>query len=140
MQRLCRILPFRTTRKAELAFRFLLELRTSPMSPQITAAPATSQKRIDANRRNAQKSTGPRTPEGKSRSRFNGLKHGLTAKVPVIPGEDAAVYQERLDAIIESCAPQNQVELELLGRLAAATNWSLDRAARAEAAQISQRV
>jgi hypothetical protein len=41
--------------------------------------------------------------------------------------------------MIESCAPQNQVELELLGRLAA-TNWSLDRAARAEAAQISQRV
>jgi hypothetical protein len=57
----------------------------------------------------------------------------------VIPGEDAAVYQERLDAMIESCAPQNQVELELLGRLAA-TNWSLDRAARADAAQISQRV
>jgi hypothetical protein len=105
----------------------------------MTVAPATSQKRIEANRRNAQRSTGPRTPEGKSRSRFNGLKHGLTAKVPVIPGEDAAVYQERLDAIIESCAPQNQVELELLGRLAA-TNWSLDRAARAEAAQISQRV
>jgi hypothetical protein len=106
----------------------------------MTVAPATSQKRIEANRRNAQRSTGPRTPEGKSRSRFNGVKHGLTAKVPVIPGEDPAVYQARLDAMIESCAPQNQVELELLGRLAAATNWSLDRAARAEAAQISQRV
>jgi hypothetical protein len=105
----------------------------------MTVAPATSQKRIDADRRNAQKSAGPRTPEGKNRSRFNGLKHGLTAKVPVIPGEDAAVYQERLDALIETCAPQNQVELELLGRLAA-TTWSLDRAARAEAAQIALRV
>ena len=53
------------------------------MSPQMTVAPATSQKRIDANRRYSQKSTRPRTPEGKRRSRFNGLKHGLTAKVPV---------------------------------------------------------
>jgi hypothetical protein len=122
-----------------LAFRFLLELRTSPMSPQITVAPANSQKRIDANRRNAKKSTGPRTPEGKSRSRFNGLKHGLTATVPVIPGEDPAVYEARLEAMIESSPPRNQVELDLLGRVAA-TTWSLERAARAEAAQISQRI
>src|SRR5215472_14948665 len=108
------ILPLRTTRRAELALRFLLELRTPPMSPQMTVAPATSQKRIEANRRNAQRSTGPRTPEGKNRSRFNGLKHGLTATVTVIPGEDAAVYQERLDAMIESCAPRNQIELDLV--------------------------
>jgi hypothetical protein len=109
------------------------------MSPEISVAPTTSQKRIDANRRNAQRSTGPRTPEGKSRSRFNGLKHGLTATVPVIPGEDAAAYQARVEAMIESCAPQNQVELELLERVAA-TTWSLDRATRAEAAQLSQRI
>jgi hypothetical protein len=122
-----------------LAFRLLLELRRLPMSPQITVAPATSQNRIDANRRNAQKSTGPRTPEGKSRSRFNGLKHGLTAAVPVIPGEDPAVYEARLEAMIESSPPRNQVELDLLGRVAA-TTWSLERATRAEAAQISQRI
>jgi hypothetical protein len=122
-----------------LAFRFLLELRTSPMSPQISVAPATSQKRIEANRRNAQKSTGPRTTEGKSRSRFNGLKHGLTASVPVIPGEDPAAYQARVEAMIRSSPPRNQVELDLLGRVAA-TTWSLERAARAEAAQISHRI
>src|SRR6516162_3987027 len=109
------------------------------MSPEITVASATSQKRIDANRRNAQKSTGPRTPEGKGRSRFNGLKHGLTATIPVIPGEDPAVYEARLEAMIESLPPRNQVELDLLGRVAAAT-WSLERATRAEAALISQRI
>jgi hypothetical protein len=109
------------------------------MSPEITVASATSQKRIDANRRNARMSTGPRTPEGKNRSRFNGLKHGLTATIPVIPGEDPAVYEARLKAMIESVPPRNQVELDLLGRVAA-TNWSLERAARAEAAQISHRI
>jgi hypothetical protein len=109
------------------------------MSPGITVARATSQKRIDANRRNAQKSTGPRTPEGKSRSRFNRLKHGLTATIAVIPGEDRAAYEARLEAMIESMAPRNQVELDLLGQIAA-TTWSLERAARAGAAQISYRI
>ena len=105
------------------------------MSPQITVAPTTSQKRIEANRKNAKRSSGPRSPDGKRRSRFNGLKHGLAAKIPVITGEDPAAYQARLDALIKSYNPQNQVELELLGKFAAST-WSLERAARAEAAQI----
>jgi len=77
------------------------------MSPEITMARPTSQKRIDANRRNACKSTGPRTPEGKSRSRFNRLQHGLAATVPVLPGEDPAAFQARVDAVVESFASQN---------------------------------
>ena len=47
---------------------------------------------ITANRANAQKSTGPRSPQGKSASRFNALKHGLDAHSVVIPGEDPAEY------------------------------------------------
>src|ERR1022692_1009940 len=47
---------------------------------------------ITANRANAQKSTGPRSAEGKSASRFNALKHGIDAASVVIPGEDPAVY------------------------------------------------
>src|SRR5215471_14868356 len=48
---------------------------------------------ITANRANAQRSTGPRSVEGKSASRFNALKHGADAASPVIPGEDPAEYQ-----------------------------------------------
>ena len=45
---------------------------------------------IEANRRNAQRSTGPRSVEGKAVSRFNALKSGIDAKSLVIPGEDPA--------------------------------------------------
>jgi hypothetical protein len=47
---------------------------------------------IAANQANAQKSTGPRSPEGKSASRLNALKHGIDAASIVIPGEDPADY------------------------------------------------
>ena len=51
-----------------------------------------TQAQIAANRDNAQKSTGPRSVEGKSASRFNALKHGIDAASIVIPGEDPADY------------------------------------------------
>ena len=40
----------------------------------------TNPRRIDANRPNAQLSTGPRTPQGKTAVRYNGLRHGITAR------------------------------------------------------------
>ena len=45
---------------------------------------------LAANRRNAQKSTGPRTAEGKKRASLNALKHGMTAKTVVLPHESAS--------------------------------------------------
>jgi hypothetical protein len=48
---------------------------------------------ILANRANAQKSTGPRTAEGKAASRLNALKHGLDAASLILPGEDPAAYE-----------------------------------------------
>ena len=92
--------------------------------------------RAEINRRNAQKSTGPRTPEGKNRSRFNAVKHGMTAKTLVLPGEDPDALQERLDSWIGNLQPQNEVE-QFLVEQAVQSSWKLDRADRAEVARLS---
>jgi hypothetical protein len=84
-----------------------------------------------ANRRNAQRSTGPRTTEGKTVSRLNACKHGLTAKVMVIPHECAADYHEIRAALIESYAPATSHELMLVDQIAAGY-WRTIRARRFE--------
>ena len=87
---------------------------------------------IAANRANAQHSTGPRSVEGKSVSRFNGLKSGLYAKSLVLPGEDAA----ELEALAESCRrtwqPICQDEADLVDQLIQ-SSWEQRRYARLEA-------
>ena len=64
-----------------------------------------SEARLLANRRNAQKSTGPKTEEGKARSRANALKHGLCASV-IVP-EDAQLVQSRARDFFKTLRPQN---------------------------------
>jgi hypothetical protein len=95
--------------------------------------------RAEINRRNARKSTGPRTPEGKDRSRFNALKHGMTAKTMVLPGEDAGVLEQRIDAWTADLQPRNEVEQFLVER-SVLSSWQLERADRAELAQLSSRM
>jgi len=80
---------------------------------------STSDRKAEANRRNAQKSTGPKTPEGKERSRRNGLKHGLAAKV-VLPEADQAAIEKETQVLMEEILPEGQVETELVEQTAAA--------------------
>jgi hypothetical protein len=87
----------------------------------------TSFRQWQANRRNAAKSTGPVTPEGKERSRCNAVRHGLTAETVIGALEDAADYKAFEAAIIADYDAQSAVERELVLRLASAL-WRLRRA------------
>jgi hypothetical protein len=99
----------------------------------------TSPKRVEANRRNAARSTGPRSTTGKQKSRWNSLKHGLRARLPVLPGEDANAYQARLDGWTDSFQPRNAAELYLVER-AVQVSWQLDRIDRIEVAHFAAAV
>jgi hypothetical protein len=94
-----------------------------------------SQKQIDANRRNAQRSTGPNTPEGKAATKFNSLKHGMTAATAVLPHEDADSYNELRESFLSTYKPANAVEASLVETIAN-SYWRLLRARRVETAAL----
>jgi hypothetical protein len=87
----------------------------------------TSLKQIESNRRNALQSTGPRTENGKRRSRRNALRHGFTAETVIEPLENPEEYQTFEAAILSEYLPQTPVEQELVRRLASLF-WRLRRA------------
>ena len=87
----------------------------------------TTFKQIEANRRNALKSRGPISAEGKQRSRCNAVRHGLTAETVIGALEDAEDYKAFEAAIIADYDAQSAVERELVLRLASLL-WRLRRA------------
>ena len=87
----------------------------------------TSYRQIEANRRNALKSTGPKTEAGKQVSRCNAARHGLTAETVLSALEDAEDYQAFEAAITADYDAQSAVERELVLRLAIIL-WRLRRA------------
>ena len=80
----------------------------------------TSQARIEANRQNAQKSTGPRSAEGKQRVRLNALKHGLRAEEIVLPTESRDDFNSYLAAWIDDWKPTTEARRFLVERLVSA--------------------
>jgi hypothetical protein len=84
-------------------------------------------RQIEANRRNALNSTGPRTEAGKLASRCNAVRHGLTAETVIGALEDAEDYKAFEAAIIADYDAQSAVERELVLRLASIL-WRLRRA------------
>lgn len=85
-----------------------------------------SEKQLEANRRNARKSTGPRTAEGKRASSHNALRHALTAQVSIMTEEDRAAHDDFCDRIVESLAPKGANESDL-AQLIAEDRWRLHR-------------
>jgi hypothetical protein len=99
-----------------------------------------TQAQIQANRRNAQKSTGPKTEAGKARARCNALKHGERASIltPVMPQEDPKELAGRIQQWIDDWQPRNAIEEELVSR-GARLSFLLQRLERAETAHLARR-
>jgi hypothetical protein len=87
----------------------------------------TSFRQIEANRRNALRSTGPTTEDGKRRSRQNAVRHGLSAETVVEIVEDIDDYRDFEAAVIADYDARTAVERELVLRLASLL-WRLRRA------------
>jgi hypothetical protein len=98
----------------------------------------TSQDGIEANRINAKRSTGPRTPSGKARSSLNARKHGLSGKTIVIGDEDPKEFDALRAALEHDLQPSTELESELVDRLAGQL-WRLRRVPAIEAAIVKSR-
>src|SRR5215212_1612403 len=91
-----------------------------------------SKKQIQANRRNALKSTGPKTPEGKALARLNATKHGLLSQAVLLPGEDEDALKELAERLRAELQPVGEMESLLVERIIDAV-WRLRRLSRVEA-------
>jgi len=87
--------------------------------------PMASQKQIDANRANAQKSTGPLSLESKAKTRLNAKRDGFTGQVITLSDEDRPVFEKRRAEFISHFAPKNPMELDLAHSIAWDT-WRLN--------------
>jgi len=99
-----------------------------------------TEKQQAANRRNALKSTGPKTPEGKARTSMNALKHGLRASslaVPIL--ENVEDWEAHRTLLLRDLAPVGYMETVLSERVAALL-WRLGRVVRYESAVVSNAI
>ncbi len=92
----------------------------------------TSERKAEANRQNARKSTGPRTSEGKAAVRLNALRHGLLSSEILLPGEDGTDLQELGKRLRAELQPVGELENVLVDRITSLL-WRLRRLGRVEA-------
>jgi hypothetical protein len=88
-------------------------------------------KQIAANRLNARKSTGPKTPAGKAAVKLNGLRHGLRARTVILPGENADDFHQLCYDLEAEWQPQSRTEHFYLEQMAI-SQWKLTRIELAE--------
>jgi hypothetical protein len=81
---------------------------------------------MEANRRNAQLSTGPRSEIGRKTSSLNALRHGLTSRIVVLPTEDLAAYQKFSAEFLVDLAPETFPERQYAQTIID-TQWRLNR-------------
>ena len=85
-----------------------------------------SQKKIDANRRNAKKSTGPKTKEGKAKSAMNSMKYGIYSDKFLIKGEKKEDFDEYSNSYINWLNPNNPVLFDIVSQIIA-SGWFAKR-------------
>jgi hypothetical protein len=85
-----------------------------------------TENQLNANRRNAELSTGPRTDEGKHRSSMNARRHNLTGQVSAMTEEDRAAHDAFSAGMLKDIAPEGAVETQLAQRIAT-DSWRLNR-------------
>jgi hypothetical protein len=88
-----------------------------------------TQKQINANRKNAKNSTGPKTPQGKAKVSLNALKHGLTAEQAVIYREDQQEFEIFRANMLNELFPETTMETMLADRIVN-LSWRLTRSNR----------
>ena len=102
-----------------------------------------SSKQIAANRQNARKSTGPRTPAGRAVSKMNALKHGILSKVVLVRGLNIKESSRELSALHQrfwqELNPVGPMEEMLVDQIVT-THWRLRRALTAESGEIALNV
>jgi hypothetical protein len=97
-----------------------------------------SEAKIASNRQNSLKSTGPKTVEGKERSRQNGLKHGMAGSGVVLVAEDVGEVERRNEALQAELAPKSSLGQILVLQLAT-LSVRMERGAKQEFASVSAR-
>ena len=97
----------------------------------------TSDRKVAANRRNAQKSTGPKTLSGKAIASMNALKHGLCARKPLIPGENEAEFVRFTTGWVDELRPAGPQQ-SMFAEQAILAAWQLRRVPQLEAGLLSQ--
>ena|SRR5205809_332617 len=90
-----------------------------------------SERKVEANRRNALLSTGPKTPAGKRAVARNAVKHGLLSRELVLPNESRSVLDELRARLRAHFRPEGTLEDVLVDRMVAGI-WRLRRLGRLE--------
>ena len=95
--------------------------------------------KLEANRRNAQKSSGPRTEAGKNRAKLNAVTHGIRAETLVLLDEDPQALEDRRNVWRACLLPGDDVEQRLVEDAVVST-WQQDRARRAQIARLNRNI